>query len=107
MNTSSRWILIHYLKQVTLFLFIHLLQKETEHLFDAEAFKKMKDTAYLINVGRGPIIDEEALSDALNNNLIAGAGLDVFEKEPLPSTSPLYSVDPQRSFSHHMLHGVQ
>ena len=65
------------------------LTKETEHLFDAEAFKKMKDTAYLINVGRGPIIDEEALSDALNNNLIAGAGLDVFEKEPLPSTSPL------------------
>lgn len=72
------------------------LTKETEHLFDAEAFKKMKDTAYLINVGRGPIIDEEALSDALNNNLIAGAGLDVFEKEPLPSTSPLYSVDPHK-----------
>ena len=72
------------------------LTKETEHLFNAEAFKKMKDTAYLINVGRGPIIDEEALSDALNNNLIAGAGLDVFEKEPLPSTSPLYSVDPQK-----------
>ena len=56
----------------------------------------MKETAYLINVGRGPIVDEEALSDALNNNLIAGAGLDVFEKEPLPSTSPLYSVDPQK-----------
>lgn len=72
------------------------LTEDTEHLFNAEAFKKMKETAYIINVGRGPIIDEKALSDALNNGEIAGAGLDVFEKEPLPSTSPLYSVDPHK-----------
>lgn len=72
------------------------LTADTEHLFDAEAFNKMKKTAYLINVGRGPIIDEQALSDALKQDKIAGAGLDVFEKEPLPSTSPLYSVDPHK-----------
>ena len=56
--------------------------KELHHLFDAEAFKKMKKTAYLVNTSRGPIIDEEALVKALAEKTIAGAGLDVYEFEP-------------------------
>ncbi|WP_168583137.1 2-hydroxyacid dehydrogenase [Gephyromycinifex aptenodytis] len=54
----------------------------THHLIDAEALKKMKPTAYLVNSARGPIIDEAALVEALTSGQIAGAGLDVFENEP-------------------------
>ena len=68
------------------------LTESTEHLMDAEAFRKMKNTAIMINVGRGAIVDEQALADALNNNEIAGAGLDVMSKEPLEKTNPLYNM---------------
>jgi glyoxylate reductase len=61
----------------------------TYHLMNEAAFKRMKPTAYLINTSRGPVVDERALYDALINNEIAGAALDVFEKEPLPADSPL------------------
>ena len=61
----------------------------TYHLMNVEAFRRMKKTAYLINTSRGPVIDENALYHALMNNEIAGAALDVYEKEPLPSDSPL------------------
>ena len=54
----------------------------TFHLIDADALKKMKKTAYVVNSARGPIIDEAALVEALENGEIAGAGLDVFENEP-------------------------
>jgi len=64
------------------------LTDETHHLFDREAFKRMSETAVLVNVGRGPIVDEEALVWALENNEIAAAGLDVLEEEP-PKDSPL------------------
>lgn len=57
---------------------------ETRHLFNAEAFARMKPNAYLINTARGPIIDEEALVRALHDGRIAGAGLDVYENEPVP-----------------------
>ena len=53
----------------------------------------MKRTAFLINVARGPIVDEDALIDALRARKIAGAGLDVFEEEPLLDDSPLLSLD--------------
>ena len=56
--------------------------KDLHHLFDADAFKQMKDTAYLVNTSRGPIIDEEALVKALTEKTITGAGLDVYEFEP-------------------------
>jgi glyoxylate reductase len=61
----------------------------TYHLMNAEAFRRMKKTAYLINTSRGPVVDENALYHALLNNEIAGAALDVYEKEPLPPDSPL------------------
>ncbi|WP_146599061.1 2-hydroxyacid dehydrogenase [Novipirellula aureliae] len=65
------------------FVSLHLaLSPETEHLIDAEKIAKMRSSAYLINTARGLIIDEKALVKALQNNEIAGAGLDVFEKEP-------------------------
>ena len=57
---------------------------ENHHLFNAERIAKMKKTAYLVNCSRGPIVDEHALADALKNNVIKGAGLDVFESEPHP-----------------------
>jgi glyoxylate reductase len=55
---------------------------ETKHLIDQKALTKMKRTAYLINTSRGPVVDEAALAWALKERLIAGAGLDVYEKEP-------------------------
>jgi glyoxylate reductase len=57
----------------------------TYHLMNEAAFDQMKETAYLINTSRGAVVDERALYDALINNKIAGAALDVFEKEPLPA----------------------
>jgi glyoxylate reductase len=59
------------------------LTPETRHLIDASALGRMKPTAFLINTTRGPVVDENALVDALRAGTIAGAGLDVFEREPL------------------------
>ena len=61
----------------------------TYHLFNETSLRKMKPTAYLINTSRGPVIDESALAKALRENWIAGAALDVYEKEPLAADSPL------------------
>ncbi len=71
------------------------LNDNTYHLFNEYALRKMKKNAYLINVGRGGIIDEEALVQVLNDDHLAGVGLDVFEHEPLLSTDPLYLVKDQ------------
>ncbi|MBU1050708.1 D-glycerate dehydrogenase [Candidatus Bipolaricaulota bacterium] len=66
------------------FVSVHVpATSETQHLFDAAAFAQMKPTAILVNVARGAIVDEGALVHALRNHTIAGAGLDVFEHEPL------------------------
>lgn len=65
------------------FLSLHVpLTPETHHIIGAEGFSVMKKTAILINTARGPVVDEEALVKALKSSKIAGAGLDVFEKEP-------------------------
>lgn len=67
--------------------------KDTDKMLGAKEFALMKPTAYLINVSRGGVIDEGALCEALQNKVIAGAGLDVFEKEPVPKDSPLLRLD--------------
>jgi glyoxylate reductase len=61
----------------------------TFHLFNETTFRKMKPTAYIVNTSRGPVVDEAALAKALREKWIAGAALDVYEKEPLPADSPL------------------
>ncbi len=70
------------------------LRPETRHLIDAAAIARMKRTAYLVNTARGPIVDEAALAEALRGGVIAGAALDVFEREPIvhPDLLPLENV---------------
>jgi phosphoglycerate dehydrogenase-like enzyme len=69
------------------------LTPQTRGLIDARALSLMKRSAILINVGRGPVVQETALVDALRSAQIAGAGLDVFEREPLPAASPLWDME--------------
>ena len=64
----------------------------THHLFNADVFRRMKSTAYIINTARGPIVDEAALAHALDEKQLAGAALDVMEQEP-PVNSPLFGRD--------------
>ncbi|GAB6878415.1 D-2-hydroxyacid dehydrogenase [Halorubrum gandharaense] len=66
---------------------------ETRGMIDAEALAMMDDNAVLVNTARGPIVDTDALVDAIRKEKIAGAGLDVFETEPLPSNSPLHDFE--------------
>jgi len=68
------------------------LTPETRHLIGTQQLRQMKPTAYLVNIGRGGLIDEGALVEALAGGDIAGAGLDVFEEEPLPADSPLWEM---------------
>lgn len=81
------------LVQISDYISIHTpLLPATKHLFNADVLRRMKPTAYLINTARGPIIDEAALANALEQGHIAGAGLDVMEQEPPPG-SPLFGRD--------------
>ncbi len=81
------------LVRISDYISIHTpLLPATHHLFNADVFDRMKPTAYLINTARGPIVDEAALADALDRGRIAGAALDVMEKEP-PVGSPLLGRD--------------
>lgn len=72
------------------------LNEKTENLMNYQAFTKMKKNAVLINVGRGPIVNEKDLVKALNENLIAGAGLDVLSKEPVEADNPLNEIKDSR-----------
>jgi glyoxylate reductase len=75
----------------------------TYHLINQKTLRSMKPTAYLVNTSRGPVVDEAALAEALKAGVIAGAALDVFEKEPLPADSPLRDPaleDRLRLFNH-------
>jgi len=75
------------------FITVHVpLTNQTKHLINAQAFEKMKDSAFIINAARGGVIDEQALYQALKEGKIAGAALDVFEEEP-PKGNPLLELD--------------
>lgn len=69
------------------------LTEETRGKFDAAAFSKMQSGTILVNTARGPIVDTAALIDAYQEGVLAGAGLDVFETEPLPADSPLHDLE--------------
>ncbi|MFC7165187.1 D-2-hydroxyacid dehydrogenase [Halospeciosus flavus] len=69
------------------------LTDETEGLVGPSAFDAMREDAYLVNVARGPVVDQDALVEALEAGEIAGAALDVFEEEPLSEDSPLWGMD--------------
>ncbi len=79
----ARWAELDDVLASSDFIALHpLLTKETHHLINEAALKRMKPTAILINVSRGPVVDEAALVRALRERWIAGAALDVFEHEP-------------------------
>ncbi len=80
--------------------------KETDAVIGEAEFEAMKPTAYIINIGRGRIIDEAAMIRALSENRIAGAGLDVFATEPLPRSSKLWGM-PNVLFSPHVSGGME
>jgi glyoxylate reductase len=76
------------------FISLHIpLTPATRHLIGSEAFSKMKPNAVLINTARGPVVDSEALYQALKEKRIFGAGLDVTDPEPIPADSPLLTLD--------------
>ena len=72
------------------------LTEKTRGLMDIEAFKRMKKSAILVNVARGPIVDEQALYTALTEDMIAGAGLDVLSREPMSPDNPLVAYKDSR-----------
>ncbi len=85
---------LHEMLAVCDFVVVALpLTEKTAGLFTLEEFKAMKPTAYFFNIARGAIVREADLAKALQLGIIKGAGLDVFEAEPLPADSPLWSMD--------------
>ena len=80
----------------------------TYHLINAQTLRRMKPTAYLVNTSRGPVVDEEALAKGLRERWIAGAALDVFEKEPLAADSPLRdpAIEDRCRLFHHFASGA-
>ena len=66
---------------------------ETFHMFNSETFDKMKDGAYFINTSRGTLVDEAALYQALQSGKLSGAGIDVYEHEPVTADNPLFTLD--------------
>ncbi len=82
-RTGTTRVPLHQLLVNSDLVSVHLpLTGETRHLFSREAFASMKDGAYLVNTSRGPVVDEGALVEALEQGRLAGAGLDVYEEEP-------------------------
>lgn len=75
--------------------------KDTQHFFGTREFRRMKQTAVIINIGRGPLINERELINALQKKVIGGAGLDVTETEPLPGESPLWDMENVIITPHH------
>ena len=92
-NAIATWVNIEQLVSESDIISIHMPHTEnTDRMFDEKMFESMKDTAILINTSRGKIINQNDLVAALANGVIAGAGLDVFESEPINSENPLASL---------------
>jgi D-3-phosphoglycerate dehydrogenase len=91
------------LKQADVVTLHVVLTKETRHMINAETLAMMKPSAILINTSRGFCVDEKAVADALLNNTIAGAALDVFETEPIAADSPFRKMDDRVLISPHMI----
>lgn len=85
--------LIKIVKDMDIIVNILPLTNETYHLYDEEMFQAMKKGSIFVNVGRGPSVKTEALVEALQNNHISFAAVDVFEEEPLPADHPLWTMD--------------
>jgi D-3-phosphoglycerate dehydrogenase len=81
------------LEQADFVVVMTLLDERTHHLIDAARLARMKPEAFLVNIARGPVVDEAALTDALRRGAIAGAALDVFEREPVDPGNPLLAMD--------------
>ncbi|MBV9938201.1 MAG: D-2-hydroxyacid dehydrogenase [Acidobacteriaceae bacterium] len=81
------------LRQIDFLVAAAPLTPETHHMLSDREFEAMKPSAMVVNVGRGPVIDEAALIRALQNKRVAAAALDVFEEEPLPESSPLWDME--------------
>jgi len=91
---NAQYVDLKTLLEISDFVSIHVpLTPQTKYLIGERELRLMKPTAYLINTSRGLVIDEEALCKALREGWIAGAGLDVFVKEPLPLDSPLVKME--------------
>jgi phosphoglycerate dehydrogenase-like enzyme len=93
--------LLDLLPQADLVVLTVPLTAETRGMIGEPELRAMKSTAFLVNVGRGGTVDEAALAEALREGWIAGAGLDVFETEPLPEDSPLWRLDRMIVTSHY------
>lgn len=83
------------------------LTPETRHIFNKSAFEKMKSDAILVNISRGELVKQDDLIEALENNEIGFAGLDVFEQEPLPADSPLTKSDRVVLTCHSAFYGLR
>ncbi|CUS81143.1 D-isomer specific 2-hydroxyacid dehydrogenase, NAD binding domain, partial [Candidatus Kryptonium thompsonii] len=83
----------HLLENSDFIVVVLPLTDETHHLIGEKEFNMMKKKPYFFNIGRGAVVDEKALINALKEGKIRGAGIDVFEDEPLPSDSPLWEME--------------
>ncbi len=90
---NFRWATLNEVLEKADAVSIHCpLLPETKGLINAESFKKMKRSAFLLNTSRGPVVVEQDLADALNNGIIAGAGIDVLSTEPPAKNNPLFTA---------------
>jgi glyoxylate reductase len=93
-NLNARQVDFETLLEESDFISLHTpLTPDTRHLIDSEALSRMKPGAVLINTSRGPVVDPDALYEALKEHRIFAAGLDVTDPEPLPLNSPLLTLD--------------
>ena len=90
---ATRLPLDEMLPQCDFVVCVCVLNDETRHLIDRARLARMRREAFLVNLARGPVVDEAALVEALRDGTIAGAGLDVFEREPVEASSPLLAMD--------------